>query len=119
MMGIRMTLRSCFWCSMNVGERGGMTGPRLKLPLFGVRDDLVHVERRGGVEHGVAVGYGDHAQRIGTASCSETGSVYWIHTDVDAGPRPVPTSSPLYSIGAASFSPSPMTILPAISMVER
>lgn len=53
-----------------------------------VRDDLVHVERRGGVEHGVAVGDGDHAQRIGPARCSETGSVYWIHSDVDAGPPP-------------------------------
>lgn len=28
------------------------------------------------------------ATRIGPARCSETGSVYWIHSDVDAGPPP-------------------------------
>ena len=32
-----------------------------------------------------------------------------------AAPRPVPTCSPLNSIGASSFSPSPMTITPSIS----
>lgn len=31
---------------------------------------------------------------------------------------PVPISSPLYSVGAASIPPSPMTIRPAISTVE-
>ena len=31
------------------------------------------------------------------------------------GPLPVPTSSPIYSIGASSRSPSPITTTPAIS----
>ena len=32
-----------------------------------------------------------------------------------SGPAPVPTSSPMNSIGASSRSPSPMTIVPAMS----
>ena len=36
-----------------------------------------------------------------------------------AGPRPVPTNSPLKSIGALSFSPSPMTTNPSKSTVPR
>ena len=34
-----------------------------------------------------------------------------------SGPSPVPNTSPLYSMGASSFSPSPMTTTPRISMV--
>ena len=34
-----------------------------------------------------------------------------------AGPLPSPTSSPLYSMGARSFSPSPMTTVPFIDTV--
>ena len=36
-----------------------------------------------------------------------------------AGPLPSPTSSPLKSIGASSFSPSPITTLPRIRTVSR
>ncbi|VXB45825.1 exported hypothetical protein [Pseudoclavibacter sp. 8L] len=36
-----------------------------------------------------------------------------------SGPCPLPTCSPLKSIGASSFSPSPMTTTPAKSTVER
>ena len=36
-----------------------------------------------------------------------------------AGPRPLPTCSPLKSIGASSFSPSPMTITPSKLTVLR
>src|SRR3954453_15465010 len=35
-----------------------------------------------------------------------------------SGPLPSPTSSPLYSIGGSSFSPSPMTTTPFIDTVE-
>jgi hypothetical protein len=35
-----------------------------------------------------------------------------------SGPWPFPTSSPLYSIGASSFSPSPITTLPLIETVS-
>ena len=35
------------------------------------------------------------------------------------GPEPLPTCSPLNSIGAASFSPSPMTIVPSKLTVVR
>ena len=35
-----------------------------------------------------------------------------------SGPVPSPTRSPLYSIGAWSFSPSPMTTTPFIDTVE-
>ena len=34
-----------------------------------------------------------------------------------AGPLPSPTCSPLYSIGARSFSPSPITTTPSIDTV--
>ena len=34
-----------------------------------------------------------------------------------SGPLPLPTRSPLYSIGASSFSPSPMTTTPFMSTV--
>src|SRR4030088_1951935 len=34
-----------------------------------------------------------------------------------SGPSPLPTSSPLYSIGALSFSPSPITTTPRIDTV--
>ena len=33
-----------------------------------------------------------------------------------AGPWPVPTFSPLKSIGASSFSPSPITTMPSMSI---
>src|SRR6266540_1542168 len=36
-----------------------------------------------------------------------------------SGPWPLPTSSPLKSIGASSFSPSPMTTTPSIETVSR
>ncbi|SLB99845.1 Uncharacterised protein [Mycobacteroides abscessus subsp. abscessus] len=35
-----------------------------------------------------------------------------------SGPSPFPTSSPLNSIGASSFSPSPMTTMPRIETEE-
>jgi hypothetical protein len=35
-----------------------------------------------------------------------------------AGPPPSPTSSPLYNIGARSFSPSPITTVPCIDTVS-
>ena len=35
-----------------------------------------------------------------------------------SGPEPSPTSSPLNSIGASSFSPSPMTTVPRIATVS-
>ena len=35
------------------------------------------------------------------------------------GPEPSPTFSPLYSMGALSFSPSPMTTVPLKLTVER
>jgi hypothetical protein len=35
-----------------------------------------------------------------------------------SGPVPSPTCSPLKSIGASSFSPSPMTTVPCIETVE-
>ena len=36
-----------------------------------------------------------------------------------SGAKPLPTFSPLYNIGALSFSPSPMTMIPFISTVWR
>ncbi len=36
-----------------------------------------------------------------------------------AGPRPLPTRSPLKSIGASSFSPSPITTTPSKLTVPR
>ena len=36
-----------------------------------------------------------------------------------AGPKPLPTCSPLKSIGASSFSPSPITTTPSKATVPR
>ncbi len=35
------------------------------------------------------------------------------------GPVPFPIRSPLYSMGASSFSPSPITMRPSMSIVDR
>ena len=59
--------------------------------------------------------------RPGLAVGDEVGALERVDRDVDLGddPRAVPrrpTSSPMYSIGASSRSPSPMTIRPAKSI---
>ena len=80
---------------------------------LGADGDLVHVEHGGGVVHGAALGGGEAPQMaFGRPSAirvvPSTGSTAMS----TSGPSPLPTCSPLKSIGASSFSPSPMTTTP-------
>ena len=54
------------------------------------------------------------ASAFGWPMRGEPGAVDRVDGHVDAGPSPVPTSSPLKSMGASSFSPSPITTVPCI-----
>ena len=47
--------------------------------------DLLHVERRAGIEHRATIGHGDHGERIGLALRGEGGAVDRVDGDVDLG----------------------------------
>ena len=82
---------------------------------LGTDGDLLHVVRRAGVEHRAPLADGDHRQGVAAALGGERGAVDRVDGDVDqrAGCRRR-RCSPLKSIGASSFSPSPMTTMPSI-----
>ena len=82
---------------------------------LGPDGDLLHVERRAGVEHRSPLADGDHRQGVASGprrsgGCRRSGR----RRRRRAAAVPSPTRSPLYSIGASSFSPSPMTTTPSI-----
>ena len=83
----------------------------------GAHRDLVHVEARARVEHRAALGDADHRDRVVAPERGEGGALDRVDRDVDLRHRAAPTSSPLKSIGASSFSPSPMTTMPSIDTV--
>ena len=77
--------------------------------------------------HGAAhlLGRREHGDGVGLAVGDEVRALERVDGDVDrrlVRSPPIPTRSPMYSIGASSRSPSPMTIVPAnsiSSMVAR
>ena len=76
---------------------------------------LFHVDAGAGVEHRAALGEGDHGQGAGHAAGAERRPLERVDGDVDlTGGLPSPICSPLKSIGASSFSPSPITTTPSI-----
>ena len=71
----------------------------------------------GGVEQPALLRGGEHGDGVRLALGDEVGALQRVDRDVDdhvVGP-PVPTGSPIQSIGASSRSPSPMTMVPRIS----
>ncbi len=70
---------------------------------------------------------GEHGQRVVIARAAQIRAFERIDRDIHLRQRPVacrssvlpfPTFSPIYSIGASSRSPSPMTMVPSIAMVS-
>src|SRR5215211_2200657 len=57
----------------------------------------------------IALGWPSAQRRVPSSGSTATST---------SGPLPLPTSSPLKSIGASSFSPSPITTMPAIEIVS-
>ena len=81
---------------------------------LGPGDQLGHVEDGRRVVHGTAARHGQDRDRVRHAvGDSRVPSIGSTATS-QAAPVPSPTSSPLNSIGAWSFSPSPMTTTPCI-----
>ena len=86
---------------------------------LGADRDLVHVDARAGVEHRAALGDADDRDRVVASERGERRALDRVDGDVDGRRRPSPISSPLKSIGASSFSPSPITTTPSIETVLR
>ena len=77
--------------------------------------DLLHVEDGARVEHRAAFGHRQHRHRIRACPCSSASCRRSGRPRRPPRARvPSPTSSPLNSIGALSFSPSPITTTPRI-----
>ena len=89
-------------------------------------DELLHVEV-GRVQQAAVLRRGEHGDGVGRAGRAEVGAFERIDGDVDLVELARlcrcpccarPTFSPMYSIGASSRSPSPMTIVPSIGTVS-
>ena len=88
-------------------------------------DELFHVEIRR-MQQAAALGRGQHRDGVRRAGRAQIRAFERIDGDVHfvearrprlaalGGVSPCPTFSPMYSIGASSRSPSPMTIVPSI-----
>ncbi len=103
-------------------------------PTFSVgrRVDVDHVDRapgrrrsspcrsRAGEEHRAALGDCDHGDRVRLPERGQPRPLERVDRDVHLRPAGrSPTSSPLKSIGASSFSPSPITTTPPSRRVSR
>ncbi len=85
---------------------------------LGADDELVHVEDRGRVEHRCRARRrrSPRSRSVMPLAVSVVPSIGSTAMST-SGPVPSPTRSPLKSIGASSFSPSPMTTTPFIETV--
>ena len=97
--------------TQSVGDRS----VKINLPSHrGRNNQLLHVDRWPRIEHGAARRHARHADRVRKALGGERGAIDWVNRNVQSGPVPSPICSPLNSIGASSFSPSPITTTPFI-----